>query len=207
MNPRAPHLLAPATAAVFLSALALASCAPASSASPSIPTPLETVIIDKDSVPVPITQRDLLAVAEPLTALVDPTEGRRNETADGETYGYAGVAIDIPNSTVDVYWVGEVEKKAQKILDGAPAGVIVDVHPAVYTQFEMRDAREAVSDAAFETELVEGLRIDLIGPSIDGSGLDVEYYGSGDVDALLEKVSDIAGMPVNAREGAPIEAL
>ncbi|WP_119697085.1 hypothetical protein [Microbacterium halotolerans] len=120
----------------------------------------------------------VMEVVDPLLALVNPTEGGERVTADGAEYGYAGVIVDPVAREVDVYWVGSVEAKAQRILDRAPSEVTLNVRDAKYTVFEMQEAVErlpgmTVDDASGDLTIVAS------GPEADGSGVWVEYSGDG----------------------------
>ena len=120
----------------------------------------------------------VMEVVDPLLALVNPTEGGERVTADGAEYGYAGVIVDPVAREVDVYWVGSVEAKAQRILDRAPSEVTLNVRDAKYTVFEMQDAVDRLPGMTVD-DTSGDLTIVASGPEADGSGVWVEYSGDG----------------------------
>lgn len=137
----------------------------------------------------------VLDVVDPLMDLVDPNAAGERVTTDGAEYGYAGVTVDPLERVVDVYWVGTVDAEAQRILDDAPAGVTVRVHQAKYTYSEMLAALDRVVGMP-----VPGGSSDLMilaaGPASDGSGIWIEYSGSGSPESIAESAARMAGIDI-----------
>lgn len=144
-------------------------------------------------------QDDVMTVADPLLALVNPTEGGERITADGLEYGYGGMIVDPERRTVDVYWSGDVEPKAKRILDSAAPGVTVRVHKSEHTLFELLHAVDLVIGMSDGDEK-SAFTIVTAGPEADGSGVWVEYTGDAAAAAVKEAAEKRSGVAVVSAE-------
>lgn len=144
----------------------------------------------------------LVALAQRIYSIVDPTEGAKNVTADGEDYGYAGLRIHPDNGALDLYWVGEVPGHISALIADSPR-ISVSVLPARYTLFEMQDASLAVLESR-TTSFADGVTVRLTGPRVEGDGIVMEYSRAtespSDAAGILEDATGIARMPVLAEE-------
>jgi hypothetical protein len=109
-------------------------------------------------------QEKLIAVAQKLAA---------KGTEKGSDF--AGVSIDPDTGTVDLF---RKDKSKGSGLDSVPAGVKVEVHAAKFSKKEMLDAAAQITDDSKTFGQQQHLGIAAVGPSIDGSGVDVTVVGT-----------------------------
>ena len=83
---------------------------------------------------------------------------------------FAGVSIDPDTGTVDLF---RTDKSKGHGLDSVPAGVKIDVHAAKFSHKEMLDAAEQITDDSKTFGQEQHIGIAAVGPSVDGSGVDV----------------------------------
>jgi hypothetical protein len=72
--------------------------------------------------------------------------------------GYAGIAVDVEQNAVDLYWQGDLPAEVRQIVAGAP----VRVHPAAYTEVDLVAQAQRAAQLPGVTQT---------GPKVDGSGL------------------------------------
>jgi hypothetical protein len=75
--------------------------------------------------------------------------------------GYAGIAVDVEQNAVDLYWHGELPAEVREIVASAP----VRVHSAAYAEADLVAQAQRVAQLPGVTQT---------GPKVDGSGLIVK---------------------------------
>jgi hypothetical protein len=118
-------------------------------------------------------QEKLVAVAQKLA------EKGKDKGSD-----FAGVSIDPDTGTVDLF---RKDKSKGHGLDSVPAGVKVDVHAAKFSRTEMLDAAQQLTQDAQLLGQQQHVLIEAVGPSVDGSGIDVTVFSNDATD--LDKAS------------------
>jgi hypothetical protein len=118
-------------------------------------------------------QEKLIAIAQKLA--------EKGKAAGSD---FAGVSIDPNTGTVDLF---RKDKSKGTGLDSVPAGVNVDVHAAKFSRKEMLDAAAQITDDSKTFGQAQHVGIAAVGPSIDGSGVDVAVVATDSAD--LDKAS------------------
>jgi hypothetical protein len=113
-------------------------------------------------------QEKLIAVAQKL-----------EEQGKAKGSDFAGVSIDPETQTVNLF---RKDKSKGNGLDSVPAGVKVDVHAAKFSRAEMLDAADQITRDAQQLGQQQHIGIEAIGPSVDGSGIDVTVFTTGAAD-------------------------
>jgi hypothetical protein len=145
-------------------------------------------------------QQLVLELLDPLYALVNPTEGGTRQTDDGSEYGFSGVIAHPLDDSLDIYWVGSVERKARLVLDEIPAGLTVTLHDARYRLFEMLDAVEKIVGRG-----TRDFTIISAGPESTGTGIWVEYSGDVEAATVSHFANELSGVSISsANKGAPL---
>jgi hypothetical protein len=109
---------------------------------------------------------------------------------------FSGVSIDPDTGTVDLF---RKDKSKGHGLDSVPAGVKVDVHAAKFTREEMLDASAQITSDAQLLGEQQHVLVEAVGPTVDGSGIDVTVFSNGAADldraskALKGKYGAIVG--------------
>jgi hypothetical protein len=111
-------------------------------------------------------QADLTKKQEKLIAIAQKLE----EKGKAKGSDFAGVSIDPDTGKVNLF---RKDKSKGTGLDSVPAGVSVDVHAAKFSRKEMLDAAAQITQDSQAFGQAQHLGIAAVGPSIDGSGVDV----------------------------------
>jgi hypothetical protein len=154
-----------------------------------------------------VVASDLIAsVLDPLNALVTPSMSGKRQSGGGSEYGFAGAIAHPADKSIDVYWVGDIEPRAQEILDSAPAGLTIVVHPASYRLVEMLDAVDKVVGVESSEGAARDYLILSAGPEEDGSGIWLEYQGEANEESIARIVSRMTNVTVtSATVGEPLQ--
>jgi hypothetical protein len=171
----APQLVVAALALALLLALAVtvvgaAAAAPGGQPLPPAlgPTPAKA----GEAPPPPAEGIDAELIRKQESLL--PAAHSLAEQARDPSSDIGGVSIDVDTGVVDVY---RKNTHAPLQLGGAP--VTVNVHPAKFSRAEMIAAsKRIIADARALADLHVG--VEAIGPSVDGSGLDVTVFATDD---------------------------
>jgi hypothetical protein len=150
----------------------------------------------------------IASVLDPLNELVNPSEGGHTPSGRGSDYGFAGVIAHPAEKSIDLFWIGDIDPRAQAILDSAPAELKIFVHPARYRLSEMLDAVEKVVGL----KSGPGDSLDYLvlsaGPEADGSGIWIEYEGDAEAGSIAKICSIITKIAVtSATVGEPAQGL
>jgi hypothetical protein len=187
--------------AVALAALA-AIPASANSTPPLAPKHGTTQALDADQpgydAKVMATQDLLDTVAEPISELVDPSNGTAQIASSGVSAGYAGLIIDPHHGSMNLYWVGALPAEVESIVSNAPSGITVNVIAARYALWQEEAA--AISLEKNTDATIAGASIADVKPSNKGDGLIVDVVSldnakSADVSSAAAKYS--LGIPVS----------
>jgi len=156
-----------------------------------------------------VASSNLIAtVLDPLNALVNPFEGGNTPNGRGSDYGFAGVIVHPAEKSIDLFWIGDIEPRAQAILDSAPAELQIFVHPARYRLSEMLDAVEKVVGLKSGPGDSLDYLILSAGPEADGSGIWIEYEGDAEAGSIAKICSKITKIAVtSATVGQPTQGL
>ncbi len=119
-------------------------------------------------------QAELTKKQEKLISVAQKLE----EKGKAKGSDFAGVSIDPDTQTVDLF---RKDKSKGHGLDSVPAGVKVDVHAAKFSRAEMLDASDQITRDAQQLG-EQQIGIEAIGPSLDGSGIDVTVFATGAAD-------------------------
>jgi len=150
----------------------------------------------------------IASVLDPLNELVNPSEGGHTPSGRGSDYGFAGVIAHPAEKSIDLFWIGDIDPRAQAILDSAPAGVKIFVHPARYRLSEMLDAVEKVVGLKSGPGDSLDYLILSAGPEADGSGIWIEYEGDVEAGSIAKICSTITKIAVtSATVGEPTQGL
>lgn len=117
--------------------------------------------------------RDFYETQDRLDAI-----GTRIVLGSPDGSGYAGIAVDVDQNALDLYWQGELPAEVATIVAGAP----VRVHRAAYTEAQLVAQGQRVAQLPGVTQT---------GPKVDGSGLIVKVSSTAPrstLDALREVV-------------------
>lgn len=165
---------------VFVGAAAAVSSAGASNPK----SPKVTHMAESDE---PARQEDLEAVADELQPTKHPE-------------GFGGVAVDIADSRLDLWWKGDLPADVAAVV--SRSGVRVDVHPAQFTDQELRDAAGRLvgfepSDRSFTVDWAGTQELTQPTPE---NGLFVRITPRAsmllDVNKISQQISQAAGIPV-----------
>ena len=125
-------------------------------------------------------QPELTKKQEKLVAVAQKLE----EKGKAKGSDFAGVSIDPDTQTVNLF---RKDKSKGHGLDSVPAGVKVDVHAAKFSREEMLDAAAQITQDSQTFGQQQHLGIAAVGPSLDGSGVDVAVVATSASD--LDKAS------------------
>jgi hypothetical protein len=137
-------------------------------------------------------QPELTKKQEKLVALAQRLAGKGKERGSD----FAGVSIDPDTQTVHLF---RKDKAKGSGLDAVPAGVTVDVQAAKFTRQEMLDAAQQITDAAQLLGQQFHVTVEAVGPTVDGSGVNVTVFATGadDVGKASKALHDKFGAIVN----------
>jgi hypothetical protein len=130
-------------------------------------------------------QEKLIAVAQKLA------EKGKERGSD-----FAGVSIDPDTGTVNLF---RKDKSKGSGLDSVPAGVQIDVHAAKFSRKEMLDAASQVTQDSETFGQQQHIGIAAVGPSVDGSGVDVTVVATDTADL------DKAAKALHGKYGAIVD--
>jgi hypothetical protein len=169
----------------------------------------EVPVSDELTLNTNVASSNLIAsVLDPLNALVNPFEDGNTPNGRGSDYGFAGVIEHPAEKSIDLFWIGDIEPRAQAILDSAPAELKIFVHPARYRLSEMLDAVEKVVGLKSGPSDSLDYLILSAGPEADGSGIWIEYEGDAEAESIAKICSIIAKIAVtSATVGEPLQGL
>ncbi|MEU4303808.1 hypothetical protein [Kitasatospora aureofaciens] len=114
---------------------------------------------------------------EALDKVVDRIAGGREEQDRDQIPGFSEVEVDPAANRITLHWKGELPDTVRGVLQDLPKGMNVQVVPAKYSKAELHAAREKLlSNGKFiPLAAKRPSHINSIGPSLDGSGLDLGY--------------------------------
>src|SRR6476646_57028 len=124
-------------------------------------------------------QAELTKKQEKLIALAQKLE----EKGKAKGSDFAGVSIDPDTQTVNLF---RKDKSKGHGLNSVPTGVKIDVHAAKFSRAEMVGASDQITRDAQQLA-DQHIGVEAIGPSVDGSGIDVTVFATG---ADLDKASE-----------------
>jgi hypothetical protein len=188
---------------VFLIALSTSGCVQGN----------ESLMTTEPAAPIELSSTDnvvasdlIASVLDPLNALVTPSMSGKRQSGGGSEYGFAGAIAHPADKSIDVYWVGDIEPRAQAILDAAPAELTIVVHPASYRLVEMLDAVDKVVGVESSEGAARDYLILSAGPEEDGSGIWLEYQGEANEESIARIVSRMTNVTVtSATVGEPLQ--
>ncbi|MGW3046178.1 trypsin-like serine protease [Kitasatospora sp. NPDC001159] len=141
---------------------------------------------------------------EALDKVVDRIVGGQEEHARDRIPGFSEVEVDPGANRITLHWKGELPDAVRGVLQDLPKGVSVQVVPAKYSKAELHAAREKLLSNGKPIPLAakRASHISSIGPSLDGSGLDLGY------EADDERVPGALLAPLSTEELTPqVEAI
>jgi hypothetical protein len=109
---------------------------------------------------------------------------------------FAGVSIDPDAQTVHLF---RKDKSKGSGLDSIPAGVTIDVDAAKFSRNEMLAAAQQITDEAQLLGQQFHVTVEAVGPTVDGSGINVTVFASGadDLGKASKALHDKYGTIVN----------
>ncbi|WP_030247303.1 hypothetical protein, partial [Streptomyces sp. NRRL S-350] len=163
---------------------------------------------------------------EALHKVVDRITGGQDEQNRDRIPGFSEVEVDPVANRITLHWKGELPGAVQGVLQDLPKDVSVQVVTAKYSKAELHAAREKLLSNGKPIPIAakRPSHINSIGPSLDGSGLDLGYETDDaqapemravmpplPVEELTPQVeaiaSTIAGVEVHAHHQAMVEDL
>ncbi|MFD8086187.1 hypothetical protein ACFV4F_31340 [Kitasatospora sp. NPDC059722] len=120
---------------------------------------------------------ELMNRQEALDRVVDRITVGQDEQNRERIPGFSEVEVDPGASRITLHWKGELPEAVRGVLQDLPKGVSVQVVPAKYSKAELHAAREKLLSNGKPIPLAakRPSHINSIGPSLDGSGLDLGY--------------------------------
>lgn len=166
---------APSTAA---SPTATASTSPADALPTTTElTPDELAQMDEGEMPASLVERSEIFTAfrEDIDVWVNDGDVGHVADIDGQPSRFGSFWVDMAGLSADIYWAGE---PPAELLDAVAAhpDVTVRFHTSPYSLHELIDARDRVAQADLTTDL----RLFLVSPASDASGLKVEFSYDGE---------------------------
>ncbi|MGW2376872.1 trypsin-like serine protease [Kitasatospora sp. NPDC001683] len=120
---------------------------------------------------------ELMKKQEALDKVVDRITGGLDEQNRDRIPGFSEVEVDPGANRATLHWKGELPEAVRGALQDLPQGVNVKVVPAKYSKAELHVAREKLllNGKPIPLAAKSPSHINSIGPSLDGSGLDLGY--------------------------------
>ncbi|MEW1660884.1 hypothetical protein [Streptomyces sp. NPDC093707] len=180
------------TAAILTSALLVAAFPAGASAQPTGNRSVKGTALGRSSQE---TDPGVLVILKKQQALDkiagDITEGL-SESDRAKISGFTDIEVDPEHNHLRLHWKGAPPQRVQHILAHLPKGVTVEVVTARYSKAELHEARNKLLRGGKPTALRLGstgepIRITSIGPTVDGSSLEISYdedRGAGKRDAV-----------------------
>ncbi|MFI9365252.1 hypothetical protein ACIG5E_30005 [Kitasatospora sp. NPDC053057] len=160
---------------------------------------------------------------EALDKAVDRITGGQDEQNRDRIPGFSEVEVDPGANRITLHWKGELPDAVRGVLQDLPRDVSVQVVAAKYSKAELHAAREKLLSNGKPIPLPakRPSHISSIGPSLDGSGLDLGYetdderapgvrtfvptLSAEELSPQVEAIaSAIAGVEVHARHQATV---
>ncbi|MFJ8476935.1 trypsin-like serine protease [Kitasatospora sp. NPDC094011] len=120
---------------------------------------------------------ELMKKQEALDKAVDLITDGREEFERDRIPGFSEVEVDPAAGRIVLHWKGELPEPVAAVIRGLPEAVKVEVVPAKYSKAELHAARTKLLSDGMPRALPASRpsHINSIGPSSDGSGLDLGY--------------------------------
>ncbi|MEV8326627.1 hypothetical protein [Kitasatospora sp. NPDC056731] len=120
---------------------------------------------------------ELMKKQEVLDKVVDRITGGQEEQNRDRIPGFSEVEVDPGVNRITLHWKGELSDTVHGVLQDLPKDVSVQVVPAKYSKAELHAAREKLLSNGKPIPIAakRPSHINSIGPSLDGSGLDLGY--------------------------------
>ncbi|MFF4815472.1 trypsin-like serine protease [Kitasatospora sp. NPDC001309] len=120
---------------------------------------------------------ELMRRQEVLDRAVELITGGREEFERDRIPGFSEVEVDPAANRVLLHWKGDLPQPVAAVIRDLPDGVKVEVLPAKYSKAELHAARARLVPDGTPLILTADRpsHISSIGPSLDGSGLDLGY--------------------------------
>ncbi|MFT4229633.1 MAG: hypothetical protein QM602_05015 [Microbacterium sp.] len=157
-------------------------------------------------------QDRLLALADEITALVDPKESGTTSPVDADT-GYLTLTISPAQDRLDLYWAGTVPPSIQELIS-EHRDVEVETHVVAFSQDDYLAEQDRIVEAVTDEQVLgEKAQLVSVMHSIDRSSFIITVYDpSGELTAetaraTLQELTDVpvsVDMATNPTGGAPL---
>lgn len=128
-------------------------------------------------------------LADPLAeaAVADHVAGINRAT-------FSGLTIDPRYGSITAYWAGQVPDQARRYAASRPRGVVLHLEVGEFSRSELTAAAQRISTSA----IGRTIRVDVIGASWDGSGLDISVASALPTAEQQQAVAAVAKLPRRA---------